>query len=745
VIERNRELVIFLCLSSIMSCRDSGIAAKRRLDGYAICSSFHEGLAIVQDLKTSLYGYVDPQGEIVIRPRFIDAQPFSEGLAAAREPEVRRVGFINREGAEAIPARYQAAGFFSEGLATVLVEGKQGFIDKSGTLRIPARFDKVGPFSQGLAQYVESGLTGFVDQNGVAVIPPAYYRAGSFHNGLAWACSRTKCGYLDRQGQIRIPFTFDGAGDFSAGFAPVSIDGRWGYVDRQGKWLHEPAFALAHPFSEGFAMVGKQVSSQPDQGYGGYSGPATVYGFLDERGKFAISPNLLGSGSFSSGLAKVRIPGGGFLCSDCYSTSYLRPDGTLLSNFESGTEFREGFAIVSDQQSHFVIDASGKALVAFAEENLIEPDRDLLRFAATRYGYVGEAGEVVIPHTLLHAKPFSEGLGLVSVKDTKRYARRLFIDGRGNAQIEVPPEAGDAEPFSEGFSLLSLNTRVSGNGQPLGKSSYGYMDKTGAIRIAGEFSGAQSFSEGLAAVQSSAEPGEKKWGYLNREGKFAISPRFHAAAPFLNGIAMVTVVEPTGASKGILSGGAIDASGKIVVPAFHPETDPASNHPSPSPGARKQMSREWIPVRTKTGFAFVRRDGKAEIRNPIYLEGGTFSEGLAPVRVAGDPHTVRWGFLDTTGKLAIPAAFDHVRPFQEGLAVAQDSSGRFGYLNHKGEWAIQASFFEEANDFNGGRALVKLNGFYGYLKTNGEFAIRPQFIDAKNFSEGLAATARIVP
>ena len=47
----------------------------------------------------------------------------------------------------------------------------------------------------------------------------------------------------------------------------------------------------------------------------------------------------------------------------------------------------------------------------------------------------------------------------------------------------------------------------------------------------------------------------------------------------------------------------------------------------------------------------------------------------------------KWGFLDTTGQIVIPAKYDQVSGFAEGLAPAS-LSGRWGYIDHHDSVAI---------------------------------------------------------
>ena len=723
-------LCVLLC-GLCASCGGPVLRAKKKLAGFEIGSGYSDGLALVTNSKSRRYGYVDRNGKLAIAARFADAQPFSDGLAAVKEVYWGPYGYVDPQGHMKIAPSFEAAFPFSEGLAPVTVRGKRGFIDKSGTMRIPATFDRVSAFSEGLARIVADGLAGFVNAQGEVVIQPVYYKAGAFHNGLAPVCTRNKCGFVNVAGQTAISFEYDDAGEFSGEFAPVRVSRLWGYIDRRGKWLVEPSFDEAHPFRDDAALVGKRMTSQPDRGYGGYSGPTTVFGYLNREGKFLIEPSIVRASSFSEGLAAIQVPALGF-CSDCYETRYLRKDGSLLPRVRHGGSFQGGVAVVKAEgfagDAGFLIDREGRALIEFDRARFDDPLHWASAASRPLYGYIDKGGTPVLPHTFVRAEPFSEGLGLVQGRNEKRPSRLRYIDRNGAVRLEVPPGTSSAQPFSGGFALLSFYRK--------GTTRHAYMDKTGAIRIEGENAEARPFSEGLAAVKTSRESGRNNWGYLNPSGEFAIPPNFNSAGPFLKGLALVSYLKDS-----YLFGGVIDRTGKLVAEAFYPDQGARDDWETLRSAAHIAGPRNLIPLLTREGFAYAGRDGRIVIRNARYMKGEVFSEGLAAVMVGDGSATGAWGYINPTGKLVIEAEFREARSFSEGLALVRDKTARYGYINRKGAWAIAPSFFEEANDFREGRALVKLNGFYGYLDPKSEFAVRPKYARASSFSEGLASIA----
>ncbi|MCL4794608.1 MAG: WG repeat-containing protein [Bryobacteraceae bacterium] len=733
-------LRVFTALTIIATagCRSVEPPARQRLEGYTIASSYHDGLALVLDTKSRLYGCIDRDGRVAIKPQFGSAQPFSEGLAAVtpRRRAAEPHGYIGKDGEWVIRPRFDAAFPFSEGLAVVEIDGRQGFVVRAGELRIAARFDRAFAFSEGRARVVLDGMAGFIDASGARTAPPMYFKAGDYREGLAPVCTRDKCGFLNLAGETAIPLEFDDAGEFGGGIAPVRQDGAWGYIDRQGHWVVEPRFDEAHALREGLALVGEWMPRQPDKGYGAYTGAGLVYGYLNPKGEMAIPLAIRHASSFAGGLARIQVPSrGAFLCSDCYDTAYLRPDGRVVGHCRSGREFREGAAVViadrMGQQRGFLIDPEGNRLIEFDGADLSDPLHWAERATRVLSGFIGKQGELALKPEYSSAEPFSEGLALVRMVNPKPSARLVFIDRGGKTRIELPRQASAAQSFSEGLALVTMH----GVG-----ARYAYIDRTGATRIEAPYAAAQPFSGGLAAVKTAPELGANNWGYIDGEGKMAIPPGFYQASPFVRGLAMIARVENT-----VLTGGAIDRTGRVVAPAFYPPDRHSDALAMIRLDGRLTGERKLIPIQTRSGFAYLDREGRVAIQNPRYGQGQEFSDGRAAVMLAGEDGRPRWGYIGEDGELVIPARYAEARPFIEGFAAVRDETGRYGYLNRDGGWAIPPGWFEQASDFQEGRALVKVNGRFGYLDGGGALAIPPRYLRASDFSEGLAAVGLARP
>ena len=137
---------------------------------YKSAGQFSEGLAPV--LVKDKVGFVDLQGQMVIKPQFdpdgtggcalsgrVGASEFSEGLAAVQlrnQEWSKSWGFIDRQGNWVIRPAFACAAPFSEGLALVGVRDEQGhwlygYIDKTGATVIKPQFSEARSFVGKLA------------------------------------------------------------------------------------------------------------------------------------------------------------------------------------------------------------------------------------------------------------------------------------------------------------------------------------------------------------------------------------------------------------------------------------------------------------------------------------------------------------------------------------------------------------------------------------------------------------------
>jgi WG containing repeat len=135
-----------------------------------------------------------------------------------------------------------------------------------------------------------------------------------------------------------------------------------------------------------------------------------------------------------------------------------------------------------------------------------------------------------------------------------------------------------------------------------------------------------------------------------------------------------------------------------------------------------------VPINEKCGY--IDTTGKLVI--PAKFDSASnFYQGLALIKTNG-----KWGYIDRTGNIAIAPQFDRASSFYDGLAIVQ-SKGKQGFIDRTGKPVIPLKF-HSVSLFQDGLALVKFNGKYGYIDLTGKFVIPPQFAVADDFHEGVA-------
>jgi hypothetical protein len=245
---------------------------------------------------------------------------------------------------------------------------------------------------------------------------------------------------------------------------------------------------------------------------------------------------------------------------------------------------------------------------------------------------------------------------------------------------------------------------------------YGYIDRTGTIRIKPQFSRAWGFRDGLAPVQRAIN---QPWGYINTKGEYVIEPRFGRAAEFSEGLAGVSL----GTEGAPTSFDVIDTTGRVVFQQTIFDTEGFSEGLKVAYGENKK-------------WGFVDRTGAMVI--PAQFDSArSFSGGLAFVEVNGN-----WFHIDKTGA-RVGSLPEEAGESRDDLAPACDDN-KCGYVDKAGKFVIPKRFDDVAK-FSEGRAAVEVNGKWGVIDTGGNFVVKPRFKSVfkgespiEEFSNGLA-------
>lgn len=95
----------------------------------------------------------------------------------------------------------------------------------------------------------------------------------------------------------------------------------------------------------------------------------------------------------------------------------------------------------------------------------------------------------------------------------------------------------------------------------------------------------------------------------------------------------------------------------------------------------------------------------------------------------------KYGFINTQGKLMIPAMYNEVGPFQEGLAVVSKDD-KFGIIDKKNQMIIDFQF-DEILEFVNNRAIVRKGEKYGLIDRLGKLVFPLEFDDISLIAQNL--------
>jgi hypothetical protein len=397
---------------------------------------------------------------------------------------------------------------------------------------------------------------------------------------------------------------------------------------------------------------------------------------------------LLWSFDGPSGLLKWTA--GDFSAGECadYKTNYggcsgreIAPDGSLAaegaprdqvcmaSNRAKLPALASGEPLfpVEDRGRGGFIDKTGRIAIPLCFDAVGDFSQGFARFERDhKWGYIDATGAVVIEPKFPWAQEFSEGLARVQISGPQLGpdAKWGFIDRTGTVVIDGQKDEVLGEhsnigsdstesAFHDGLALVDIG----------GKK--GYIDKTGKVVIAPQFTYAYPFSESLAAVTMSAS-GSDAWGHIDKAGRWVVEPKFQWASSFSGGLAPVNRTRNCGY---------VDTTGTLVL---QPKISPTETDCAAVWGDFVNGLARW---KFGSKYGFIDRSGKIVIE-PKYVLTFHFSEGLAAVMVDG-----KWGYIDPRGRMVIqPMPLQRAEDFHNGLAFVSTKDGKYGYIDTSGKY-----------------------------------------------------------
>lgn len=447
-------------------------------------------------------------------------------IAGVKTGNSMKLGFIDPQGQWVIEPKYEQAEPFSQGMAAVKENGKWGYISPAGAYVIEPQFDRAFSFRNNRAPVYESSQSKvkeyFINPKGEKVFEiqtgeNGWY--GDFVEDRLLVCKEGKYGFLDPEGKEAVPFIYEEAYDFNQGFALVYKDEKYGCVDKNGKEIVPAIYEAIMPISENriVAYTNTTVNEEHCK-------------VLDETGKLVFEFDG-GIHSFENSIAPFVDQGGSFEGHGQSSDGYISKDGKILMKYDYvNRAFKAGRVWIGeknnqDEYEYRVVD--DKMNTIYTRQDIIKKlPKNYDEYKWYSYGDDG----------------YAYLYGLIEIGKESRSGRPIYdaelivLDCQG--EIVAGPIAMKENEYYETYHpenglILSrvLNEQRSTSQEK--DICYRFIRPDGTEKeITMEFdyiaNYPMDYHHSLWAVEK-----DGKWGYLDPRGEWAIEPTFDWADAFL--------------------------------------------------------------------------------------------------------------------------------------------------------------------------------------------------------------------
>ncbi|MFT5723780.1 MAG: hypothetical protein ACI9JN_000897 [Bacteroidia bacterium] len=323
--------------------------------------------------RTSGYGIINTDGDIITDQLFSRAYPFSNGFAAVRIGR-SRLGFIDSTGEIIRKNSFDKMWSFDQNGLCIVRKGGKGVVNSIGKTVVPTRYSKVyigdtailaglgskfvvyhssgkrlktflhvqrmRPYSDGLAMIRKKNKVGYVDEYGKFQIKLQYTEGTAFSDGAALVKTRKGQYVIDKDKTVLSTYPFRDRLLYSEGFVLRRTASGFRFFNRYGVPISNTSYDLAKPFKDGYAQVRKDgkwglINKQGEHvlpceysvirinALGEISANKSLsYGLIDTKGNEVVSATY-DQLDFDQKLNVYHLRYG-------YIPSYMAPDGSWI-------------------------------------------------------------------------------------------------------------------------------------------------------------------------------------------------------------------------------------------------------------------------------------------------------------------------------------------------------------------------------------------------------------------------------
>ncbi|HUM96847.1 MAG TPA: WG repeat-containing protein [Chitinophagaceae bacterium] len=584
-------------------------------------------------------------------------------------------------------------------------------------------------------------LWGFSDQfYADEVIKPIYDTTYTFTEGLGRVKHNGKYGFVDKTGKLVIPAKYDAAEAFSQEIAAVFLNGKAFFINKKGIDVFKKTFKTISSFSYGVAMCAGEDGKR---------------GFIDIKGKVIVPFILEAAFPFQDKLTAVRFNGEKIW-------KAINTKGEVVFTFSDKVKsvmggFSDGMAMV------YVDGPTGYNV---------------------HYDFVNEKGEFVCDVPYVSAKPFQNGRAIIAYENKNRKSGDLqffkygLIKKGGREIVSAQYACLEESPIPGIYFYGGSSSSISNC------TGYGLLDSNGAELTRPVYTRFTRLNDTTFLCKEAGKyESLNQYLLLTTKGKELLSLKHNKKYFEIAGAdTLLVLYSPTNSGtlasvynihKGILkenatkgisifykqkllliedwennSGTLMTTDGKLIMDkiqthVFVPDTSVKSEIPFILVSTNISNDYKMYDLNTRK---FIANDYHFKKVQSTYYST-QFAEGLLPIRKKD-----KWGYIDISGKLKLPAIYETAENFYDGMAVvgksdkANDGDSYEVYINKAGQplSGIKAGYLN-AKNFNEGMAFYKKPEFnepVRYIDKKGKEIFKSEsdkFYEHGDFSNGLAA------
>ncbi|MEG2741575.1 MAG: WG repeat-containing protein [Clostridium sp.] len=248
-------LTILISVFLLTSCNTKG--------EYEDAMTFSDDLAGVK--LRGLYGFIDMEGNLKIKPSYEQVQSFYDGTALVKQNGLW--GLIDKTNTVIIPFKYTEASMISGDLISVKENDKFGCINLKGEIVVDfISSDEIqiycGNDNNNIAIITDNNKKGFIDLDTGFKVPPIYNGISYIYDksNLVTLVINDKSGnlnafYANLDTQTIIEAPYQDFLYFQSDLAAILINFKYGYANKANEIVIAPIYDSASNFSEGLATV----------------------------------------------------------------------------------------------------------------------------------------------------------------------------------------------------------------------------------------------------------------------------------------------------------------------------------------------------------------------------------------------------------------------------------------------------------------------------------------------------------